>query len=263
MEKFLLVGVVVLFCISKFFQCLVFNVHNVLFYGIKDIVKLIIFRKKEFKLYGIDMYIGMFGKGKTLSMVHKAQQIYKFFGDDVTFLSNIKLNSIPYIPLENFEQLIDLENKDKLGYVVIIDEVSSVLSHRNYSNFPIELIGLLTQQRKKKIYIMATAQRFFMVDKIFRSITTNIIDCNKFWRFEHCKVFDAWEFENSGIVKPRRLNHSYWFIKDKDFSAYDTSEMIDKNKSQDFISNEESIKRKCLENTVINFKQESGKRKKA
>ena len=147
MGKVLIMGIFVIFCMSKFLQCLLFNIHFVLFYSIKDIVKLILFRKKEFKLYGIDMYIGMFGKGKTLSMVHKAQQIYKVFGDDVTFLSNIKLNSIPYIPLENFEQLIDLENQDKLGYVVIIDEVSSVLSHRNYANFPIELIGLLTQQR--------------------------------------------------------------------------------------------------------------------
>ena len=237
----------IIFVLFKFPRFLLFNTHNVIFYGIKDILKFIFFHTKEFKFYGIDMFIGMFGKGKTLTMMHQANKIYKMFGDEVTFYSNITLKDIPYIPLTNFNQLIELENSDKLGYVVIIDEVSSVLSHRNYSNFPIELIGLLTQQRKKKIYIMCTAQRFFMVDKIFRSITTNVIDCDKKWRFEHNKVYDAWEYENTTLIKPKMLTHYYWFVKDRDYNSYDTSELVNKSKASDFISNDEAIKSLALD----------------
>ena len=107
------------------------------------------------------------------------------------------------------------------------------------------------QQRKRKIKIMCTAQRFFMVDKIWRSITTNVIDCNKFWRFEHNTFYDAWDYENAMNDKLiKRLFHCWWFVKDKDFDCYDTSQMISKSSAQDFISNEESIIRKGLDNVV-------------
>ena len=182
-----IIAFIVVFIISKFVRMVFFNLHNIGIYTIVDFFRYV--RNKEwtrFNNYGIDMFVGMFGHGKTLSMVHKARQLYKRYGDSIVFISNIHLYNIPYIPLVNFNQLVDIgvvDDPDHQGYVVLIDEISSVLSHRNFANFPLDLIGLLCQQRKKHCYIMCTAQRFFMVDKIFRSITTNVIDCNKYWRF--------------------------------------------------------------------------------
>lgn len=240
---------------TKFFRCFLFNIHYVYFYGMRDIYDYIRLRKWEcFSEYGIDMFVGMFGHGKTLSMVHRARKLYALYGDNITFISNFHLKSIPYIPLVNFNQLVELgtdDNSDKSGYVVLIDEISSVLSHRNYASFPLELVGLLCQQRKRHVYIMCTAQRFFMVDKIWRSITTHVIDCNKLWRFQHCSVFDAWEYENamnSQLIQ--RLNHFWYFIKQGDYDSYDTSQMITKESAKDFISNEESIVRKGLDSMV-------------
>lgn len=237
------------------FRCLVFNLHNVMVYGVKDIYEYFKYKKwKDFNYYGIDMFIAMFGHGKTLSMTHKVSRLYKKFGDTITIYSNYKLIGIPYIPLVNFNQLVDLGEEygtGKVGTVVLIDEISSVLSHRNYSSFPLELIGLLCQQRKKKVYIMCTAQRFFMVDKIWRSITTNVIDCNKYWRFQHNSYYDAWDYENAMNAKMvQRISHCWWFVLDEHFRTYDTSEMIGKNSAKDFISNEEAIVRKGLDSAV-------------
>ena len=200
------------------------------------------------------MYVGMFGKGKTLTLVNKADRLYKQFGDSIKFISNIELTNVPYIPLVNFNQLVELGERDDdvQGYVVVIDEISSVLSHRNYANFPLELLGLLCQQRKRHVYIMCTAQRFFMVDKIFRSITTRVMDCSKLWRFEHCSVYDAWEYENAtdtNLVK--RLSHDWFFIRDYDFNAYDTNQMVTNSMCADFISNEDIAVRKGLDSGIV------------
>ena len=268
MSTLILLAVIIAFCF-KFVRCFVFNIHYVSFYCVKDIYDYFKEQKwKNFNEYGIDMYVGMFGHGKTLSMTHKARLLYKQYGDSLMFISNYDLMGIPYTPLINFQQLVDLGEElpdGKQGCVVLIDEVSSVLSHRNYASFPLELISMLCQQRKRHIYIMCTAQRFFMVDKIWRSITTHVYDCNKIWRFQHVQKFDAWEYENAMNTQLiKRIGHNWWFVRDIDYNSYDTSQMITKTSVQDFISNEEAIVRKGLDAQVneLAVKNPSGKLKK-
>lgn len=236
-------------------RLILFNLHRIVYYVILDLYHYFRYRKwEEFNCYGIDMYVAMFGKGKTLSMTHRAKEIYRQYGDKVRFFSNYHLNGIPYIPLTNFNQLVDLgseEDDDEqryVGTVVLIDEISSVLSHRNFASFPLELLSMLCQQRKRKICILCSAQRFFMVDKIWRGITTNVIICNKIWRLVHNTYFDAWEYENATTASIlQRLGHLWWFCQDADYNAYDTSEMITRSAAADFISNEEAIARKGLD----------------
>lgn len=247
--SFYIIIVIFLLCCGLT-RCFLMNLHLVYYYGMKDIYMYFTRRKwKDFNYYGIDMFIGMFGHGKTLSMTNKAKRIYKKFGQDVLFLSNYKLNGIPYVPLTNFNQIVEIgkenEQLDKYkGIVVLIDEIEDVLSHRNYASFPLQMLNVLTQQRKLHVYIMCSAQRFFMVDKLFRSITTHAIDCNKYWRFQHIVYYDAWDYENamnSQMLRP--IANYWWFVKDEDFNCYDTSQLIDNNASEQFISNEESIVR--------------------
>lgn len=253
--KYFLIMMLLILPFFKVVRCAILNIHYVAFYSVKDVV--LYFKERKWKFfteYGIDMYVGMFGHGKTLSMTHKARQLYALYGDSIDFISNFELKGIPYTPLVNFNQLVDLgeEPKEgKQGTVVLIDEISSVLSHRNYASFPLELIGLLCQQRKRHVYIMCTAQRFFMVDKIWRSITTNVYDCNKYWRFQHVCCYDAWDYENAmNAQMVQKLGHRWWFVRDIDFASYDTSQMISKDSVKEFISNEESIVRKGLDATV-------------
>lgn len=235
-------------------RCVLMNLHLIYYYGMKDIYMYFTRKKwKDFNYFGIDIFVGMFGHGKTITMTHKAMDIYKDFGRDVLFLSNCNLKKIPYVPLTNFNQIVQLGNEDDnlgkyKGVCICIDEIEDVLSHRNYASFPLQMLNVLTQQRKLHVYIMCTAQRFFMVDKLFRSITTHVIDCNKYWRFQHNVYYDAWDYENamnSQLLKP--IANFWWFVKDKDFECYDTMQLIDSSASNEFISNEESIVRKGLD----------------
>ena len=253
--KLIIVLFLAAYAFSPFFRMFVKNIHRTVYYSGKDLYFYIKEKQWEkFGMYGIDMFIGMFGAGKTLTMTHRASALYGKYGDKLRFISNYHLTNIPYIPLVNFKQLVDLgtmEDDEYVGTVVLIDEISTVLSHRNFANFPIEMLSMLLQQRKRHIYIMCTAQRFFMVDKIWRSITTRCVDCRKRWRFANMKYYDAWDYEqsiNSNILKP--FANKWYFVRDKDYAAYDTSEMISKQSADDFISNEEAIIRKGLDSQV-------------
>lgn len=250
--KILLLALFVVLLISPLARLIVTHLHLIGIYSVVDIVDYVKNKRwNEFNLYGIDMYIGMFGHGKTLSMTHRARNLYAKYGDSIRFISNYELTDIPYIPLINFNQLVDIgeeENKQYIGTVVLIDEVENVLSHRNYANFPLSLLHMLTQQRKKHVFIMCSAQRFFMVDKLFRSITTNVINCNKFWRFQHCEVYDAWDLENAqnySLIK--RHANMWWFIKNQDFNSYNTEQMVSKQCAEEFISNDESLVRRGMD----------------
>lgn len=253
---FILVGAVILLWM-KLPGMIIANLHRVGYYLAKDGVLQVKNQEwSKFGYYGIDMFVAMFGKGKTLSMTHRARRIYEQYGKKVRVFSNYHLEGIPYIPLRNFQQLVDLgiteEEKKYVGTVVLLDEVSTVLSHRNFSSFPLEMLSMLCQQRKRRIYIMCSAQRFFMVDKIWRGITTHVIICNKVWRFVHNVFYDAWEYENATtdrVLKP--LGHGWWFCQDKDYAAYNTEEMITRTAAADFISNEEAIVRKGLDSQPV------------
>ena len=254
----LCIAAFVVLIISPLARLIVTHLHLIGIYSVVDLINYIKYKKwDEFNLYGIQMYVGMFGHGKTLSMAHRAYLIHNKFGDRIRFISNFHLNDIPYIPLINFNQLVDLGEEEDHKYdgtVVLIDEIENVLSHRNFANFPLELIHVLTQQRKKKVFILCSAQRFHMVDKLWRSITDYVIDCNKFWRFQHCEVFDAWDLENAvnrDIL--RRKQNIWWFVKNQDYNCYDTSEMIKKHTAEDFISNDQTLVRKGMD-LVVNDK---------
>lgn len=257
---FIFALVISLFC--PLVTCIVFNMHNVVLYGFKDIYNY--FKNKEwehFKEYGIDVAIGYFGKGKSAYVARKVEKMYSRYGDKIRILSNMHFYNIPYTKLENFQQLIELQDVEdgREGTVVVIDEVSNLLSHRNFANFPLELLGILTQPRKNNIYILATAQRWFMIDKIFRSLVRYAIDLNKIWRFGTYYSYDAWDYETS--LNPRMLrpmSRGAYFMKDKLFNSYDTYQKINADESSKFLSNEEALIRKGLgdrigmENTVKN-----------
>lgn len=308
----------ILFMILGLWICVTFpiipvfiiNFPLVIWYICKD-TYMYIKRKgwKEFKKYGIKVFVGMFGHGKTLTSSHFAHKFYKKYGDDLLFIANYKLKDMPYTPLVSFEQLVEvqelrqeiettkneieiiekrleygavledeelaeleslkfkLETKQKefpyKGVVVCISEIELLLNNRKYADFPIELLHTLCQQRKFKMYCMVDAQRFGMIDIAFRRISTWVDDCHKIWRFQCNKVYDAWDMENAinpQYVKP--LRRYCFFVRDKDYNGYDTTESVTRYNSADFISNKESLERKgytLADLSIVGKKSRKGK----
>lgn len=255
-----IVPVLVLWSVSPLFRVIVKHIHHIFFYYVYDLIQNFKHRKdKSTKFpHGISMYIGMFGTGKTLTMTHYARSLYDYFDGNVRILSNYHLNDIPYIPLVNFNQIAELaniQNDTYYGTLVLIDEIEHVLSHRNFSKFPLAMLACLTQQRKLKVKICCTSQRFGFVDKIWRSITDEVVDCKKFWRFSRLRSYDGWEMENaSSFDNVKCRSTDWWFVRNKDYDSYDTLQLVRKESADEFISNDEVVTNKGLDMIRNNVK---------
>lgn len=219
------------------------------------------FRKNKeylnFRAWGLHIYCGKFGSGKTSSMVHDAYELAKKY-KMLKILTNMELKNFPLhteiIELEHFRQIVDAENNT----LIIIDELATIFNSRDWKNdgVPAPVLGTLLQQRKKNIMIYATAQVFTHVDSLMRQITFTVRDCKCIMgRWNLVSVYDPLDFEarmTNLDLKPKLVKF-YGFIQNDFYRRlYDTTEMVEKMKKTKYISEVEILGR---QNKVFDFKK--------
>ena len=219
----MIIAFVFVYFISLTFQIVVQNPIKTLYNGVIDIYEYIIHKKyNEAKLGQIRAYVGLFGKGKTLSAVHDVISYYKKYNDKlvwdqkqkkfitqkVIILSNVPLVGVPYIYWTSMRQIVDIaENHLKVDeetdtrtiYIALGDEFSVQMNSRQYRNNidPLFLNTLLTCRHSNFGPFYLTAQRFTHMDALLRQVTSVVIDCDKLWRIQRHYFYDAWEYENA------------------------------------------------------------------
>jgi len=254
-----IVLVLLLIFIPNIFICGISNLHSIVFYAVKDFFSYLKYKKSRLVRTGeIIGFIGLFGRGKTLSAVHTVCAIYraknglrvycprrkKWVTQRVHIISNVKLMTIPdgdYSRLVSLEQVVlstdtvreyDDEHDTLTVTLVLIDEAGSELNSRAFrSNIDPLLLNSILTCRHWNISIYYTAQRFGHVDALMRQVTSYVLSCEKVWRFQVQKKYDAWELEQASspsLVACKSI--LCWFVRDKDFKAYDTYECVDKLK---------------------------------
>jgi hypothetical protein len=228
------------------------NLHNIVSYGLRDIVGFFMYKKyNECHDFGKVITIcasgtRVFGSGKTLSGVHAIRYIYnkynglkvwnatekRFVTQHIHVISNVELKDIPFTWFDNEKQLVEVEQPEMDITIFFLDEASSIWNSRNYKdNISTELLTSLLQCRKNKIALFTTSQRFIFQDKLIRQITAEVWEAKKTWRIVRLQTFDAYDLENcSNVALVKALTTSYWFVKNKDYSAYDTSAIVDRLK---------------------------------
>lgn len=191
-----------------------------------------------------------FGSGKTLNMVRSAKAFYNTYNDKMIFdfskmdycmqyvhiYSNLKLMGVPYIPLENTYQLVNIangedaiEDDNKHIYVFLFDELGRVFNNRDWkTNINSDLLSALLQQRKNHILIMGTVQDFSLFDATMRKICAKVYCCTKAWRFLTLRTYLAKDIEranfNTNMVATRGLAVN--FATDALYNSYDTNEVV-------------------------------------
>ena len=235
-----------LICFPKV-RCIVFHPVATIRYGCVDLYYYFKHNKKNLCRTGeLIAYVGLFGKGKTLSAVHKVVSAYneydgltvwcprrrKLVTQRIHIISNVSL-SVPYEDFISLEQVVLVGERsrdyddlhDTLTITLVLgDEFSVQLNSREFKKNidPLFLNTLLTC-RHYYISIYYTAQRFMQVDALLRQVTSAVIDCDKTWRLQGNNVYDAWEMENATnttLLTP--IARRCWFVKDSDYNAYDT-----------------------------------------
>lgn len=245
----LLVGCLFVFLLfaSPLFRCAVGHPVAVVHNAAVDLWQYIRHRQFDLCRTGeLVAYVGLFGKGKTLSAVHKVVGMYqryngkrvwclrrhKFVTQRVKVLSNVEL-SIPYEKLISLEQIVlsaerNRQFDDKMNTLTVTlvlgDEFSVQMNSRNFkSNISPLFLNTLLTCRHYHISLFYTAQRFGHVDALLRQVTSYVVSCDKVWRFQQLALYDAWEMENASdptAIQPRQ--RTCWFVKDADYAAYDT-----------------------------------------
>lgn len=228
-------------------RCAVFHPVKLVVYGGVDLFDYFRYQKwNECQTGELVAYVGLFGKGKTLSAVHKVVGIYhqydgkqvwdrdrkKFVTQRVKVLSNVALR-IPYEEFVSLQQVVhcadtngayDMQHDTLTITIVLGDEFSVQMNSRNFkSNIDPLFLNTLLTCRHYHISLYFTAQRFGHVDALLRQVTSYVVDCNKTWRFQCQNVYDAWEMENATnpqLLTP--LSRRCWFVENKDYEAYNT-----------------------------------------
>lgn len=229
-------------------RTLVFHPIHTVHYSITDIYNYIKHLKFNEMDYGyIKAYVGLFGKGKTLSAVHDVVRQYKrynnkkvwckrrkkFVTQKVHIISNVDLTGIPYEKFVSLSQIVkvaqevtakDDENGTLTVTIALADELSVQMNSRNFkTNIDALFLNTILTCRHYHLGFVYTAQRFGHVDALLRQVTSVVISCNKLWRVQCLSYYDAWEMENASsptMLTP--LRRTGFFITNKDFNAYDT-----------------------------------------
>ncbi len=245
---------------SLTFRLIIDNLHNIIYYAPKDISKYLI--EKKWKLwngFGIRMYCGYFGSGKSMlacKYICDMYEKYKNSPTPLTVISNIPLR-IPYVQLANYQQITEVEDNT----IIFLDECNTLFNARAWKDFPVELVYQLCQNRKKHVMLLMTAPRFHLVDKSIRDVTEFVYQCkHPFWRFHFVSVFNGWDFENAPNIQLLRPLERYGvFAKDSYYSNYDSFAIIDNVKKEEFLSKEEILSNR--QGIVYNPDLVSNKRK--
>lgn len=278
--------------ITTFF-CGLFNPHFTISYGILDLYHYIKYRAWRNAYAGeLICFTGLFGKGKTLTCVHTVTSFYKkynglmvydknrkkFVRQRVAVLSNVELKSIPYSKLESLQQIVNVAHMlndedlklDTITYLIVLgDEFSVQLNSRNFkTNIDPLFLNTLLTCRHYNISIYYTTQRFSIVDALLRQVTQTVIECDKFWRFQRLRVYDAYQLENCTnplLVEP--LKRKCWFVRNRDYSAYDTFACVDDLEhsvmSGDMLTAEQILQsiQSQPTDTVVRYSKKAKKRK--
>jgi hypothetical protein len=179
--------------------------------------------------FGITLYCGLPGQGKTLSMCHDLQLLrQKFPKAKIATNFNFKDQDAK---IETVDDLVNLTNGED-GYIFAIDEIQSVFFSRNFKNFPMEILHLITQNRKHAKMILGTAQRFMNVDIQIRALCTYVYECanpfrNNRWFFLRKFYADEYNTDLEREEKKRKYisRHSY-IATNTLYSSYDTLEVV-------------------------------------
>lgn len=200
----------------------------------------------EVHLYGIWLYCGLYGQGKTMALTQYLTCMRRKYGDKIYISTNYGFSGEDF-SLNTWKDLLTTYDRPVIfGY----DEIQNEFNSRDYKNFPYELVKLLTQNRKGHgKQIVGTAQRYMRVDKTIRELCTHVIECRKayFGRVTKLKKYDVDTYEQmlaeTDVMRKRKTPCSrYSFIQtDKLRNSYDTLQMLETAKTKEYVSASEKL----------------------
>jgi len=225
-----------------------------LFYNLgKDLFNYIFYRLKyEFCGWGLHLYVGKFGSGKTSSMIYDAYLLCKQY-PQLHILTNLKIQNFPahtkILKLDCGQDILNAPHNT----LVLIDEIGTIFNSRDFAkskdSVPKILFQHLCQCRKRKLMIYSTTQRWNFLDKQLRDITATVRSCSmafsyRFNRLATVRHYDSIEYDlafSNPLLPLIPLYAKHYIQTDELRNLYDTSELIENMLAMEYISDEEIL----------------------
>lgn len=191
-------------------------------------------------LYGIYGFVGQNGGGKTMGVTMHLDNLRKRFKDSILIYTN-------YYYFQEDGHINDwhmlLKEYDK-PVIFVYDEIQNVFNSRSYKSFPIELVQLLTQNRKGHgKQILYTAPDYETVEKNFRRLTFKVVTCRTIaGRLTSLRYYRREDYENliatasvSLRMKIHPTSHFYKVQSDEVRNHYDSFQFLHDAKTEKYI----------------------------
>lgn len=140
-----------------------------------DIYRKVRFGEVDVHLQGIYAYVGEVGSGKTIAMTTHGLNFRNKFGDKIYICSNYNVifQDFPYLGLQTL-----VADYDK-PVLFLLDELQTVYTNTDFTNFPTELFFELTHTRHGKHgkQIRYTTQLAKHINIKFRELANFYIEC--------------------------------------------------------------------------------------
>ncbi len=236
---------------------------HLLFLLAKDFAKYLIEKRWQwFEGWGLHLYVGPFGAGKTCSMVQRAYALARQY-KSLTIVTNLKLQSFPkhtkILPLTTPRDILNAPENT----LVLIDEIGTIFNSRDFAaskeSVPKILFQHLCQQRKRHMMILATTQRWNFLDKQLRDITDTVRVTRSHFGHPFTRICTVWKYDavdydrafTNPMMPPRALAADVYVQTDACRRRYDTTELIDTLLKADYIPDDEILRNRGEDGTVI------------
>lgn len=179
-----------------------FLIKIILFFKFKiqDLISVIKFGM-PFNEYGLTMYCGRQGSGKTIAMTEYLERMRTKYPKAKIITNYGYIHE--HKAMQSWADIFEIRNGED-GVIFAIDELQNEYNSNDWKNFPEGLLSEITQQRKQKIKIVATSQIFTRVAKQLREQTFEVVECATIaGRWTFTKAFDAADY-NLVIENPEK-----------------------------------------------------------
>lgn len=189
-----------------------------------------------FDMYGVYIFSGRVGCGKTISMVRRARAVkrkypkVKIFANFTTDIADGFINS--------WEDIVTAENIDEngvnQGVLFLFDEIHLTFDSIGWRNAPGNLLEYISLQRHLHKCIFGASQVWTRVNKVIKEQTDYVIECKSFFGgrliSNACYTNENYQIngtqKDSGRLKRPKVYKESFVATDELRSLYNTDEIV-------------------------------------
>lgn len=219
----------------------------------KDLAAYIINKRWElFEGWGLHIYVGHFGAGKTCSMVQDAYRLAKQYRQ-LTIITNCQLQNFPrhtqVLPLRSAQDILNAPENT----LVLIDEIGTIFNSRDFAaskeSVPKIVFQHLCQCRHRRLMIFGTTQRWNFLDKQLRDITATVRVSRSHFGHPFTRICTVWHYDaveyDRAFANPLMplgaLGADVYVQTDACRARYDTREMVENMLRDEYIPDAEIL----------------------